>query len=53
VDLERDLDAVEKVGMHLAASKGGESKNGHGVSSNASAAGGDDMMDEGDDEGDE
>jgi hypothetical protein len=48
VDLERDLDAVEKVG-----SKGGESKNGHVVSSNASAAGGDDVMDEGDDEGDE
>lgn len=48
VDLERDLDAVEKVG-----GKGGESKNGHVGSSNASAAGGDDVMDEGDDEGDE
>jgi len=48
VDLERDLDAVEKVG-----GKGGESKNGHVASSNASAAGGDDVMDEGDDEGDE
>jgi len=48
LDLERDLDAVEKVG-----GKGGESKNGHVASSNASAAGGDDVMDEGDDEGDE
>lgn len=51
VDLERDLDAVEKVGMLRASSsmnKGGESIN--GLSSNASAAGGDDMMDEGDDE---
>ena len=58
VDLERDLDAVEKLATmrrHSTASgaEKGEESSKNGVSSNASAAGGDDGMDEGDDEGDE